>query len=137
MLEGDRALAHALLFPRDIQTPAGPLRIAELAAVCSHPDHRGRGRGLGRDVVRAAFKRIDDGAYPVSLFQTGVPDFYARLGARTVENKFINSRWQPPREGESPGHGTREAPWWNPHVMIYPATYNWPEGEVDLLGPGF
>ncbi len=135
VFEGGRALAHALLFPREIQTSAGPLRVGALAAVCSDPDHRGR--GLGRDVARAAFKRVDDGAHPVSLFQTGIPDFYARLGARPVENKFINSRWQPPREGESSGHGTRDNPWWNPHIMIYPAPYPWPEGEVDLLGPGY
>jgi predicted N-acetyltransferase YhbS len=131
----DCALAHALLFPREILTHAGLLRVGALAAVCTDPDHRGK--GLGREVVRAAFARVEAGAYPVSLFQTGVPDFYAKLGSRTIHNTFINSRWQPPAEGRSADHSTRDAPWWNPFVMIFPATYAWPEGEVDLVGPGF
>jgi len=133
--EGGGVLAHAAVFPREIATEDGPFRVQALAAVCTHPGHRGE--GWGRAVVAAAFAQVDAGLYPLSLFQTGVPAFYAKLGARTVHNPFVDSRYEPPAEGDRARHGTRDAPWWNPHVMIYPAAFAWPEGTIDLLGPGY
>jgi predicted N-acetyltransferase YhbS len=97
--------------------------------VCSAPEQRGR--GLGAAVVRTAFAEVDEGREAVSLFQTNVPGFYATLGARSVGNVFVNPRH---RSGEK---GSVAQPWWNTHVMIYPAAYRWPDGEVDLGGPGY
>ena len=126
---GDALRAVAMWFPRIVRTANGPQRVQALAGVCSDPEVRGR--GLGRRVVRAAFGAVDRGEYAVALFQTPVPEFYAKLGARPVVNGFRNSRF---KAGD---RGTAERPWWDPHVMIYPAGFPWPEGPIDLLGPGY
>lgn len=122
-------IATAMYFPREIMTSSGALRVLALAGVCTAPEFRGR--GLGAAVVRAVFAQVDAGSFGVALFQTAVPSFYAKLGARAVENAFVNSRHRPGDRG-SAGH-----PWWDPNVMIYPAAFCWPEGEIDLLGEGF
>lgn len=127
--EREVPIATAMFFPREIMTNNGALRVLALAGVCTAPEFRGRGRGAA--VVRAAFAQVDGGSFGVSLFQTSVPSFYAKLGARAVENAFVNSRHRPGDRG-SAGH-----PWWDPNVMIYPAAFCWPEGEIDLLGEGF
>lgn len=128
--EGDVALANAIVFRRTVGTARGPLDVMALAAVCCMPARRGE--GLGALVVSEAFKEVNAGRYPVSLFQTGVPKFYEKLGARLVENTFVNSLYDP-----ADRHGSPDAPWWEPHVMIFPATYDWPLGTIDLLGAGF
>jgi GNAT superfamily N-acetyltransferase len=91
----------------------------------THPDCRGR--GLGHAVVRAAFEYVDDGTFPVSFFQTGVPEFYRKLSCREVRNHAVNSL------ADDPGG----CPWWEKHIMIYPADVPWPDGEIDLLGPAW
>ncbi len=126
---GDELWAVAMWFPRVVQTANGPLRVLALAGVCSVPEFRGR--GFGARVVREAFGAVDRGEFGVALFQTPVPEFYAKLGARTVGNTFCNSRFA---VGD---RGSAERPWWDDHVMIYPATYPWPEGTIDLLGTGY
>jgi predicted N-acetyltransferase YhbS len=88
IVKGDETLAIATLFVREVFTTRGPLPVGALAGVCVHPDYRGH--GWGRDVVRAAFDFLPELGVEVSLFQTGVPDFYARLGARLVFNRFHN-----------------------------------------------
>ncbi|BCM90931.1 hypothetical protein IAD21_02794 [Abditibacteriota bacterium] len=117
-----KPLAIATLSIREIFTARGPLRVGALAGVCVHPDYRGR--GWGRDVVRAAFNFLPQLSVEVSLFQTPVPDFYARLGARLVSNRFYN--------GSNP-----DDPFHDPHKMIFPAEFDWPEGDIDLGGPGY
>ena len=124
--EGDTALAHAHTFPRTIISVAGPLRVLALAGVCTHPARRGE--GLGQMVVRAAMQRVDNGEFPVALFQTGVPLFYERLGSRVVSNPFVNRR----------NINCPEAtPWWDSHVIVYPQAADWPRGEIDLNGEGY
>lgn len=127
--DGTVPLALAMLFPRTVQTDAGPLTVAALAGVCSAPERRGQ--GLGAAVVRAAFAQVDAGRFGVALFQTPVAAFYARLGARPVHNGFVNPRHRPGDRG-SPDH-----PWWDDSVMIYPAAFPWPDGRIDLGGPGY
>jgi predicted N-acetyltransferase YhbS len=126
---GETPVATALFFPREIMTADGALRVMALAGVCSAPEFRGR--GLGAAVVRAALAQVDRGAFGVALYQTGVPEFYEKLGARRVGNSFANSYFQPGNLGSA------EQPWWDPYVMIYPAGYSWPEGPIDLLGEGY
>lgn len=132
--DGGAPIATAAFFPREIRTAHGPLTVLALAGVCSAPERRGT--GLGQRVTRAAFAEVDRGRFAVSLYQTGVPDFYAKLGARLVDNPFTNSRFDP-SDPANLGRGTADQPWWNPHVMIYPATFDWPVGPIDLLGPGY
>ncbi|MDF2439641.1 MAG: hypothetical protein JWN98_625 [Abditibacteriota bacterium] len=125
-IEQSEVLAYARLFPRVITSTQGPLTVGALAAVCVHPDYRGQ--GWGAEVVRAAFAFLPEMGATIALFQTGVPHFYEKLGARRITNCFYN--------------GTRadlrnKSPWWDPYVMIYPATFAFPEGDIDLGGGGF
>ncbi|BCM88957.1 hypothetical protein IAD21_00799 [Abditibacteriota bacterium] len=118
-------LAHALIFRREILTTQGSLPIGALATVCVHPDYRGR--GWGEAVVRAALGVMPEMAIAVSLFQTGVPQFYEKLGARIVNNRFFN--------GQNPDDSSN--PFWDLEEMIYPAAFPWPEGDIDLNGEGY
>ena len=118
-------VAASTLIPRRIETAEGPMDVLGLADVKTHPDFRKRGYGAA--VVRAALAYVDDGTFPLSLFQTDVPDFYRKLGARTVDNRFVN------RLGQNPA----ARPWWGACVMVYPAGHRWVEGTVDLAGPAW
>lgn len=115
-------LAHARIFPREIITTQGPLLIGALASVCVHPDYRGR--GWGADVVRAAFDYLPEMNVEVALFQTGVPQFYEKLGSRLIDNRFHNN-------------GDYDDVFWDDYAMIYPANFAWPDGEIDLNGSGY
>ena len=115
-------LAKARIFSREISTAQGPLQVGALASVCVHPNYRGR--GWGADVVRAAFAYLPEMNVEVALFQTGVPQFYEKLGCRLVENRFHNG-------------GDYNDAFWDDYTMIYPANFAWPAGEIDLNGPGY
>jgi predicted N-acetyltransferase YhbS len=124
--DGNQAIAHARTFERVIHGPSGSLTIMGLAGVCVLPERRGE--GLGREVAEKALGRVDAGDFAVSLFQTAVPDFYRKVGARSVTNRFVNSL------------NTKEPdanPWWDPDIMIYPAGFAWPGGTIDLNGPAY
>lgn len=125
--QDEQAIAHARLFGREIITPQGPLLVAALAAVCVLPQLQGK--GVGRRIVEEAFSRVDGKTYSVCLFQTGVPGFYEKLGARLVENRFFDST-----NSQAP-----DANPWQPasQIMIYPAPFVWPEGPIDLRGYGY
>lgn len=127
ILEGSRLVAHAALVCRTVQTTAGEQTVAGLAQVCTDPSVRGA--GLGVRIVRAALAPIDAGDFPLALFQTtdDVQPFYERLGARRVDNRFINSC------GEDPEADA----FWESVQMIYPGEAPWPSGIVDLRGPGY
>ena len=124
--ENKQAIAHATTFTRTIFAAEGPLGVMALAGVCVASTHRGK--GLGAAISRKAFERVDQGIYPVSLFQTPVPGFYEKLGARRVNNTFVNSR-----NKQNP----TASPWQDVFVMIYPKHYPWPEGVIDLNGSGY
>lgn len=122
-----RVVAHASVYPRTVGTANGEITIAALARVCTDPSVRGR--KLGDAVVRKSFELVDDGTFPFSLFQT-TPDvrpFYERLGATPIHNTFVNSLADDPKAN----------PFWAEVPMRYPATGNWPAGEIDLRGPGW
>lgn len=125
--EEGRVIAHAGAIPRTIGTSAGEMTVVGLRAVCTDPE--ARGRHLGQAVVRAVFDLVDHGPFPFSLFQTkrAVTPFYEQLGAAVVANRFVNSLADDPEEN----------PFWDELVMAYPAAKSWPEGVIDLRGPGF
>jgi predicted N-acetyltransferase YhbS len=124
--EDNRAEVHAYTFERTVETSAGPLSVMALAGVAVAKGRRGQ--GLGRAVVRQAFSRVDSGEFVVSLFQTGVPDFYRKLDSRVIENRFVNSLSRADPDGN---------PWADEYVMIYPSRFAWPEGVIDLKGRGY
>jgi len=102
------------------------MMVLALAGVAADPGQRGL--GCGAAVARSAFERVDGGEFPISLFQTGIPEFYAKLGARIVDNPFGNSHHE---------SDPNARPWWDPTVMIYPAEGPWRQGSVDLQGPAY
>jgi GNAT superfamily N-acetyltransferase len=126
---GDAAAiaAMALAAPRTIRAGDSELTILAMARVCSAPEHRGR--GLAAQAVRAAFQLVDEGVYPFALFQTTPPvrTFYEKLGARVIGNRIVNSRAEDPTA----------CPFWTEVIMRYPDGPGWPEGTIDLLGPGY
>ena len=120
--ENGVVVAHAEIFPREIITTRGPITVGALASVCVHPDYRGR--GWGAEVVREAFAYLPKIKVEVALFQTGVPQFYEKLGCRLIDNRFHNN-------------GDYQDVFWDDYKVIYPADFAWPEGEIDLNGPGY
>lgn len=124
----ERIIAHTLVFERIIQTQSGPRSIMALAMVATDADYRGQ--GLGALMVRSAFALVDRGIYESALFQTSrkVQPFYEAMGATKVENQIINSI-----DDEKPN----ECPFRDELVMRYPANQDWPEGVIDLKGPGY
>ncbi len=122
-LIGDHELlAHSLIFRRKVTTTKGEIVVGALASVCV-PVHA-RGQGLGAKITQAAFDYLPELGAEVSQFQTGVPKFYEKLGGRLISNPLVN--------GTNPKH-----PFWDPFAMIWPGTYDWPAGQIDLNGPGY
>jgi GNAT superfamily N-acetyltransferase len=120
-------VAASLVEAREVVTCRGPVTVAALAGVATRPDRRGR--GLGRAVVEAVFDLVDRGDFGCSLFQTSneVLPFYEKLGARQVHNRFHDSTADDPDAD----------PFWDDVRVVYPATYDWPDGPVDTRGPGW
>lgn len=120
--------ANTIIEPRTIGTTAGDLTVLGLGKVCSHPGRRGE--GLGALVVKAAFAMVDQGLFAFSLFQTThhVRPFYERLNCCVVENDVINSQHADAADLH---------PFADEVVMRYPADPDWPEGVIDLRGPGY
>ena len=122
-------LANAATLSRRIETAAGERVVLGLLDVATDPRTRGRGWRLGERVVRRAFAELENAAADCFLLQTGgARRFYEKLGARAVDNCFVD-RGDPDATPAPPFH--------EPHVMIYPASADWPTGEVDLRGPGW
>jgi GNAT superfamily N-acetyltransferase len=127
LLDGQRLVAHASIFPRVIGTDEGEMLIGGLARVCTDPAMRGH--GLGEQVVREAFKLVDAGQFDAALFQTkqSVRPFYEKLGCTLVQNRIVNSL------GDDPAAN----PFWDEVVMRYPSSASWPPGTIDLCGAGY
>jgi GNAT superfamily N-acetyltransferase len=124
--DGDQLVAQAEQFPRTIKSEKTSVKILALAGVAVHPDYRGR--GLGRLVLQPIFDRVDAGEFLFSLFQTPIPEFYARLGSVAVKDSFYDGQTTSKRE---------QSIWWEDHVMIYPANRPWLDGPIDLNGPAY
>ena len=124
--ETKKAIAHSRTFKRAIFTHSGALEVMALAGVCVQPEQRGK--GYGKAVVEKAFEQVHNRVYGVSLFQTDDPLFYKKLGCRVINNVFYNS--------QNTADPTAN-PFWGTHVMIFPSSYAWPPGKIDLNGLGF
>lgn len=123
--DGDLLVASAEIFSRIIICENQTYKVGCLGSVCVLPQRQGE--GFGKTVVQKVFSLIDANRFPVLLFQTGVPQFYLKLGAQTINNRFIDRQSVQPLDN----------PWWDSTVMIYPSDYGWPEGVIDLNGGAF
>lgn len=124
--EENDAIAHAKIFPRTIFSDKMKIKVLALASVCTAVGRRGQ--GYGKAVVEQAFRFVDQSEFELSLFQTGIPAFYEKLGARSIHNTFINSKNELNPDAN---------PWWDEYIMIYPSNFNFPRGIIDLNGPGY
>ena len=124
----------AFIGERIIGTGRGDIPVMALGGVCSDPALRGR--GYGAEAVKKVFSYIGGDGYPVCLFQTSfkVEPFYLKLGAKRIANRIFNSNAQKKLETVKK---TKRQVFWDDIVMIYPGAYDWPEGDVDIRGPGF
>lgn len=134
-----QAIAAARSFNRTITVAGAKMVVRGMAHVCSDPDRRGQ--GLGGMIVRAVFdsSNISEGRggenpLPI-IFQTDYALFYEKFGAATIprsRNPIVNST------GEG-SDSKRQGGFWDKFAMIYPASTaaSFPEGTIDLLGPGF
>jgi predicted GNAT family N-acyltransferase len=124
--DGKNCVAHASIFSRKIFAPSSELIVRGLGDVCVSPNRRGE--GLGRLIVSSVFKVIDKNDSQPTLFQTAIPEFYEKLGAKKILNKFYNSK----------NHlNVNSNPFWDENIMIYPSGFNFPDGYIDLNGNGF
>jgi len=125
--EDSQVVAHAAALPRTIGTDTGELTIVGLSRVCSAPEKRGK--RFGEVVVRKVFELVDEAVFPYCLFQNSrkVQPFYEKLGASVIENKIINSF----------AHNPEEPAFHDELAMVYPSSPSWPQGTIDLRGPGY
>lgn len=124
--QDEKLLGYAEIFPRTIHTESGSMEIMGLGSVCVAQESRGA--GIGRKIVEACFKAVDESSIAVCLFQTGVPGFYEKLNCKLVLNKFVDKTHLTDPD---------KNPFWDDFTMIYPASYDWPEGSIDLNGKGY
>ncbi len=116
------AVAAARTFIRTMFVNEEPYQVLGLAGVCTAPSRRGQ--GLGKMVVRAALRAVDNGDCEFSLFRTGVPHFYEKLNCRMIANPIAHH----PNENGWPVVGSE-------YIGLYPGDTPFPEGVVDLNGP--
>ena len=118
-------IAHIAVHDKLITTTAGELRIAGIAEVCVHPQHRGH--GLIRDLLATAHAWLAAHDVPVAML-FGDKKHYASSGYQNIANPI---RHRNPATG---GWLTEPSDW----VMVKPLrNFDWPAGLVDLHGPTF
>lgn len=126
--DGDKVIGHALAFIRTVGTTTGDMMISALGSVCTDPDYRGQ--RIGEYLVREAWRWVDEGRVPFSLFQTSqlAKKFYDRFGCLLVDNQIIDSTSDDPSR----------SPFKDDHIVRYPGSgREWPSGTIDLRGPGY
>lgn len=123
---GNKCVAHASIFTREIYSPDKSFNIRGLGDVCVDPSQRGK--GLGKLVVKSLFTLVQQNKWEPVLFQTAIPEFYEKLGCRKIYNRFYNSKNLSDPEVN---------PFWDDNIMIYPSSYDFPSGDIDLNGIGF
>jgi predicted N-acetyltransferase YhbS len=123
LFDADDLVGYAQIFERIITVGSRSIKNMALACVCVRSDCQGH--GIGRQIVQKAFEFVDSGEFECSLFQTKVPDFYLRLGARVISNEVINST------------EIDKKPFTDPYIMVYPKDFMIGEGRIDLKGYGY
>lgn len=118
-------IAHIAVHDKRIGIATGDLRIAGIAEVCVHPQHRGR--GLVRDLLAEAHAWLTAHDIPVAML-FGDKKHYASSGYRNIANPIRS-------QNSETGAWTVEPSDW---VMVKSLrNFDWPAGVVDLRGPTF
>jgi len=90
--DGDRPIAHAGVLEIDLVVEGRPLRVPGIHAVCTHPDHRGRGHA--RSVIERALAHVDE-RYGTSILFADVPAMYERFGFRILPQSSFRAPVDP------------------------------------------
>ena len=118
-------IAHIAAHDKVIGLSTGDLRIAGIAEVCVHPQHRGQ--GLVRELLAVAHTWLTAQEIPLAVL-LGDKKHYSSSGYRNISNPVRH--WKP-----DPGVWLTETSDW---VMVKPLrNFDWPTGLVDLRGPTF
>ena len=104
--EEARAVGHVGVIELPLVIGGRSCRVGSIHAVCTDPDHRGR--GLGTALMREALAACR-GRYDTVVLTTLVPDFYAKLGFRGVREHAF-SRALPPSRPAPGGRVLTDAP---------------------------
>jgi GNAT superfamily N-acetyltransferase len=127
IFEDGQAIANAGCIVRTIGTSRGEMAVLGLLDVASHPQMRGK--GYGTKAVQCVFDHVDRGEFEFCLFgTTEARPLYERMGAIVIENPIVNTHGNDASFG--PGFE-------GDYTMVYSAGADWPEGEIDLRGPGY
>jgi hypothetical protein len=73
-----RVVTLVAIYPTDVQTPRGTLRVGGVCGVATHPDHRRR--GLAAAAMADAHATMRSAGRHVGLLGTGIADYYRALG---------------------------------------------------------
>ncbi len=119
----NKIVGYAKTFTRDIQIGDKNIHNCALACVCVH--EKFRKNGYGKLIVKKALSPVDGNQYECSLFQTAVPEFYEKIGAKRIFNKCVISK------------DNSENPWWDPYLIIYPKKFLLEEDVIVLMGRGY
>lgn len=98
--DGDVAVAHAGVIEIPMVIGGRRRGMAGIHAVCTGPDHRGRGHA--RAVMEEALRHVD-ARFDVAMLTTAIPDMYTRFGFRTIEESVFVATLRSDREGKGSG----------------------------------
>ncbi|MEI8316170.1 MAG: GNAT family N-acetyltransferase [Verrucomicrobiota bacterium] len=118
-------IAHIAVHDKRILTATGELRIAGIAEVCVHPEHRGH--GLVRELLATAHTWLAEQGIPAAML-FGDKKHYTSSGYRNISNPI---RYLKPETGT---WVVEPSDW----AMVKTLrNFDWPTGIVDLRGPTF
>jgi predicted N-acetyltransferase YhbS len=121
--DNNSLIGYANIFDRPIRIGSLLVNNMALASVCVKTEYRKA--GIGHTIIKKIFEFIDNKTFECSVFQTAVPEFYIKAGAKKIDNSIINSL------------NENKYPFWDPHVFIYPSSYLLSNEIIDLIGPGY
>jgi GNAT superfamily N-acetyltransferase len=76
--EGEQVLAHAVIKPLIVRTPAAIWKVGTIGSVVTHPDHRGK--GLSTLVLESCLTEIKSQDCDLAVLWTNLFDFYRKIG---------------------------------------------------------
>lgn len=88
-LHAGRIVSHVQTHLRPIYYGRSTLVMGGIGHVATHPDHRRQ--GLSTRLLTESIELMESDGYHLSLLYTGINDYYAKLGWRTVELHDLHS----------------------------------------------
>lgn len=76
--DGSQVLAHAVIKPLVVRTPAAIWKVGAIGSVVTHPDHRGK--GLSTQVLESCLSEIRNQDCDLAILWTNLFDFYRKIG---------------------------------------------------------